>query len=62
MPELPGKHVREENVEAFMTAWKSMDETAPARRRLRQLYFETDPIQACETVVKRLVEIVQRKP
>ena len=62
MPELPGKHVREESVEAFMAAWKTIDETAAARQRLRQLYFETDPLQACDTVIRRLVEIVQRKP
>jgi CDP-glycerol glycerophosphotransferase (TagB/SpsB family) len=62
MPELPGKHVREESVEAFMSAWKSIDDTAAARQRLRRLYFETDPLQACDTVIRRLVEIVQRKP
>jgi CDP-glycerol glycerophosphotransferase (TagB/SpsB family) len=62
MPELPGKHVREESVEAFMAAWESIEETAVARQRLRQLYFETDPLQACDAVIRRLVEVVQRKP
>jgi CDP-glycerol glycerophosphotransferase (TagB/SpsB family) len=62
MPELPGKHVREESVEAFLAAWKSIDETAAARRRLRQLYFETDPLQACDMVIRRLVDVVQKKP
>ncbi len=58
MPELPGPHVREETAEAFAAAWDRIDETAGARRRLRQLYFETDPLAACESVIGHLLEIV----
>jgi CDP-glycerol glycerophosphotransferase len=61
LPELPGRHVREETVEAFMAAWESIEETAAARRRLRQLYFETDPLQACDTIIRRLTDVVQMK-
>jgi CDP-glycerol glycerophosphotransferase len=59
MPELPGPHVREETEEAFLAAWDSIHETAPARRRLCRLYFETDPLQACETIIRRLVDVVE---
>jgi len=62
MPELPGWHVREETVEAFMAAWESVEQTAAARRRLRELYFETDPLQACDTIIRRLSDVVEKKP
>lgn len=62
MPELPGPHIREESLKAFVAAWDSIGDTAPARRRLRQLYFETDPLQACDTIIQRLLEVVEKKP
>jgi CDP-glycerol glycerophosphotransferase len=58
MPELPGRHVREESPEAFVRAWESIEETAGARARLRQLYFETDPLRACDELIERITEIV----
>jgi CDP-glycerol glycerophosphotransferase (TagB/SpsB family) len=61
LPELPGVHVREETVEAFMAAWAGIEATAPARRRLRELYFETDPLQASDTIIRRLIEVVAAK-
>ncbi len=61
LPELPGVHVRQETVEAFMQAWAGIEATAPARRRLRALYFETDPLQASDTIIRRLVEVVAQK-
>jgi CDP-glycerol glycerophosphotransferase len=62
MPELPGRHVQAETVEAFAAAWDSIEQTAAARARLRQLYFETDPLGACDSIIRRLLEIVPRKP
>lgn len=62
LPELPGRHVRQETAEAFVEAWASIEETAGARRRLRELYFETDPLAASETIVRRINEIVTKQP
>jgi CDP-glycerol glycerophosphotransferase (TagB/SpsB family) len=58
MPELPGRHVREETPAAFARAWESIEETAGARRRLRQLYFESDPLRACDDLIGRISQIV----
>jgi len=60
MPEIPGRHVREETPEAFIRAWETMDETAGARERLRRLYFESDPLRAGDELVGRISEIVTK--
>jgi len=61
MPELPGLHVREETAKAFATAWDSIGETEGARNRLKDLYFETDPLEANNTVIRRLSDVVTGK-